>query len=692
MGLVVVVLDLPAALRLVHGRFHAAGDGVGIENDHTVGISGGAADGLDEAGLAAEEALLVRVQNGHQAHLRHVQALTQEVDAHQHVELAQSQIPNELHPLDGLHVVVHIPYPDACLFQILGEVLRHLLGEGGHQYPLIPGGPGIDLPNEIVDLARYRPDLHLGVQQTGGPDHLLHHLVRLLPLIVGGGGGDIDGLGEAAFKLLEFQRPVIEGTGQTEAILHQAFLPGPVAVVHGPDLGQRHVALIHKEDKVLGEVIHKGQGRGAHWPVGDNPGVVLDAGAVSQLPHHLHVIGGPLADALGLHQLAVLNKPGLPLIQLLLDLHQSPVHLVLGGDVVAGGVDHHMADDLGGQAGDGVDVADAVDLVAEELHPDGGILPVGGVDLHGIPPDPKHIPGEGDVVALIADLHQTAEQLPPVHGHAGAEGDHHFGEVLRLAQTVDTAHRGYHDHVPPLQQGAGGAQPQAVDLLVGGGVLLDVGVGVGNVGLRLVLVVIGDEVLYRVVGEKLLELLAQLGGQGFVVGQYQGRPLNGLDDLGHGVGLTGTGDAQQHLGPEAVLNALGQLFDGLGLVPGGLIVGYYFKVCHGGPPFCRCHRRSGLPPGSGGGGGCQRRVPLNVSLSVFRAALSPTGDFCTHKSHQKALGRPQTPFICLIGRYQGRYPVATEIPLASGSLVIGQAGHELRLSALGLRGVSCRIK
>ena len=77
----------------------------------------------------------------------------------------------------------------------------------------------------------------------------------------------------------------------------------------------------------------------------------------------------------------------------------------------------------------------------------------------------------------------------------------------------------------------------------------------GDIGLRLVVVVVGDEVLHRVVGEKLLELLAQLGGQDLVVGQHQGGALDGLDDLGHGVGLARAGDAQKDLLPQAVLNA-----------------------------------------------------------------------------------------------------------------------------------------
>ena len=106
----------------------------------------------------------------------------------------------------------------------------------------------------------------------------------------------------------------------------------------------------------------------------------------------------------------------------------------------------------------------------------------------------------------------------------------------------------------------------------------------GNVGFRLVVVVVADEVFHRVVGEELLELLAKLSGQDLVVGQHQGGPLDGLDDLGHGVGLAGAGDAQQDLLPEAVLDALSQLGNGLGLVAGGGVFGYYFKSRHREPP------------------------------------------------------------------------------------------------------------
>ena len=228
-----------------------------------------------------------------------------------------------------------------------------------------------------------------------------------------------------------------------------------------------------------------------------------------------------------------------------------------------------------------MELGDALDLVAEELHAEGAILVIGGVQLHGVAPDAEHVALEGHVVALVAILHQTAEQLVPLHGHARAQGDHHAGEVVRLAEAVDTADGRHHDHIPPLQQGAGGTEAQAVDLLVGGGVLFDIGIGVGDVGLRLVVVVVGDKVLHGVIGEELAEFLAQLGGQGLVVGQHQRGAVDPLDDLGHGVGLAAAGDALEHLGAQAVFQSLGQLVDGLGLVAGGLIRGYDFEIRHG---------------------------------------------------------------------------------------------------------------
>ena len=77
---------------------------VGVHDHLAVDVAGGPADGLDERGLAAEEALLVGVEDGHQRHLGQVEALPQQVDADEHVELAEAQVAQDLDALDGVDV------------------------------------------------------------------------------------------------------------------------------------------------------------------------------------------------------------------------------------------------------------------------------------------------------------------------------------------------------------------------------------------------------------------------------------------------------------------------------------------------------------------------------------------------------------------------------------------------------------
>ena len=67
---------------------------------------------------------------------------------------------------------------------------------------------------------------------------------------------------------------------------------------------------------------------------------------------------------------------------------------------------------------------------------------------------------------------------------------------------------------------------QSVDVVVAGGVLLDVEVGLRDVRLWLVVVVVGDEVLDRVRGEELAELVAELRGERLVVGDHERGPLS----------------------------------------------------------------------------------------------------------------------------------------------------------------------
>ena len=119
-------------------------------------------------------------------------------------------------------------------------------------------------------------------------------------------------------------------------------------------------------------------------------------------------------------------------------------------------------------------------------------------------------------------------------------------EVVRVAYTIQAAHGRYDNDVPPAaHQGRCGTDPELVNLVVDTQVFFYIGIGHGNIGLRLIIIIVGDEVLHGILREESFEFAVQLGCEGFVVAQNQGRTLKPLNDVRHGKGFAGTGYAQQ---------------------------------------------------------------------------------------------------------------------------------------------------
>ncbi len=65
-----------------------------------------------------------------------VEAFAQQVDADEHVELAEPQIADDLHALDGLDVGMQIAHAHAMLLQVVREVLGHSLRQRRDQHAL----------------------------------------------------------------------------------------------------------------------------------------------------------------------------------------------------------------------------------------------------------------------------------------------------------------------------------------------------------------------------------------------------------------------------------------------------------------------------------------------------------------------------------------------------------------------------
>ena len=332
------------------------------------------------------------------------------------------------------------------------------------------------------------------------------------------------------------------------------------------------MALVHKEEEILREIVQQRHGRAAHGAVGDDAGVVLYPGAIAQLLHHVYVVIRALLYALRLDELVVVGEILHAFVALCAYALYRRRHFLLGGDVVARGVDDGVREIALRRAGDDVYLAQAVDLVAKELHTYGAVIPVSGENLHRVAAHAEHIALKGDVVALIARLDELAQKLIHVPALSGAHGDRHIGEIIRLAQAVDTRHGGDDDNVPPLQKRKRRREAKAVDLIVDGAVLFNVRIRVRDVRLRLVIVVVGDEVFHGVFREKLLELAAQLGREGLVVCEDKRGAVEPRDDVRHGERLARARHAEQHLFVQPVLYPADKRVYRLRLVAGGSIL------------------------------------------------------------------------------------------------------------------------
>ena len=167
-----------------------------------------------------------------------------------------------------------------------------------------------------------------------------------------------------------------------------------------------------------------------------------------------------------------------------------------------GRVDVHRIQALQDLAGGGIDITDRLHLIAEQFDPHQPVF-VGRAGLQHVALHPEATTGNLSVVAAVMVVHELPQLASNVEGFANLEFHRHLEVFTWNAQAVDAADRGHHDHIAPFKQGTGRRVAEHVDLFVNRCGLGDVVVADRNVSLRLVIVVIENEVLDGVLRGKL---------------------------------------------------------------------------------------------------------------------------------------------------------------------------------------------
>ena len=597
-------LTFSAALGFLDGVLHRGRHPVGVHDDTGVNMARRTTHLLDETRRAAKKALLVSVQNAHQRDLGQVQTLAQEVDAHEHVEFAGSEVGQDLDALERLDVTVEVAHTEALVVEILREVFAQALGESGDEHALATGRPLPAALEQVRHLAASRLDLDDRIEQSRGPDDLLDHdALAFLEFVRPGCGAHVEGLRDAGLELLEAQRPIVHRAGQAEAVLDEDGLAGAVAVEHGAQLRERDVALVDDEQpsalvgshpgrepgaEIVGvggfdligagafptalcrrrrivEVVEESERFLARLTLVEPARVILDARAVPDLFDHLQVVSGAREQALRFEQPAPAAQLHDALVQFDPDPLQDRAKLVLGHDVMHSREQEELGL-LGQQFARGrLDEVQSLDLIAEQVDAEREAF-VGGPDLDAVA---AHAVAPALGVGVVAPvLHGVEREEERASVDVLAPCDRQDALAVRLGRPEPeyARDRCHDDHVAPREDVARGREAELVKVVVSAGVLLDIDIALGYVRLGLVVVVIAHEVVDGIVGEELTQLLVQLGGEGLVVADDQGRPTDGLDDIRHGEGLARARGAQQARVPLAGQDAPGELLDRAGLI------------------------------------------------------------------------------------------------------------------------------
>ena len=285
------------------------------------------------------------------------------------------------------------------------------------------------------------------------------------------------------------------------------------------------MAFIDDGEEVVREVVYEALARRTRGASRERPRVILDAVAVAELAHHLDVVFGAFAKPLRLEELPLGREELKPFVKLGLDALERRLETILA---------HHKL--LRGRNDDGrhrdatlarewIQLPYRIDVIAKKLDANRLRL-VRREDVQDVAPHPERPRLEVKVIPRILRLNELGDD--PTSSSTSTSDldlDRKVPILIALPQSVDAAHGRYDDHVLPCDERICRGKAVTLDFLVDGRVLLDVGIGLGDVGFGLVVVVVGDEVLDGVFGKEFLQLGEELRGERLVVAQNQRRTI-----------------------------------------------------------------------------------------------------------------------------------------------------------------------
>ena len=576
---IICQLFLAAAVALLDRQTHRVGATLGIHNHVALCVACRTTRYLGDRTYVTQETLLVGVHNRNQSHLGQVQSFTQQIDANKYIERAGAQVVENLHTFQCFDVRMDISVAHAHAVEVARKLLGHTLGEGCDEHLVASAHTSVDLLHQVVDLVVSHLDLQRGIDQSRRANQLLNNRAFALnQLIISRRSTHVDRCSDHRLELLEAQRTVVDSGGQAESVLHQIDLSGAIATIHRAHLRQRYVALVDHHQVILRKVVEQAEGTTALRTPVEIARVVLDTRAVAKLLDHLQVVLDTLFDSLCLDHATLALVEGDALAQIELDLSHGRIDTLFGCNEQICREYRDAVEHFESLSAGGVDALNLLDLVVEEHHTNSRFAK-GLHNVYHVAIDTERSGRQYALGAGVECLDESIHKYLTANHFARADMHRCGVKVGRITNAIEARHARYHDHIAsPAEQCRRGAQSQLLDLLVDREILLDIGVRRGQIGLGLIVVVVGNEVLDGIVRKEVLELAIELSCKRFVVAQHECRTVELGNDVGDRKGLARSRNTQQRVVGRMRADRAHQFGNCFGLVARWLIVRYEFEV------------------------------------------------------------------------------------------------------------------
>ena len=172
---------------------------------------------------------------------------------------------------------------------------------------------------------------------------------------------------------------------------------------------------------------------------------------------------------------------------------------------MAGRIDGHMVYIPFCDTGNSIDLRYPVYFVTKKFYTNRPAAPISRINLDSIAPYSELITGEVNIISFVTDLRKLFKDGIKGILLTNTQRDHHTLIVNRVSKSIQATYRRHNNDISAFKQRRGCAVSQTVNFLIDCGIFLNIGICVGNIRLRLIVIIVGYKILNRIIGEEFPE-------------------------------------------------------------------------------------------------------------------------------------------------------------------------------------------